>query len=170
MSRDMEKIISTECGLEFAYDPDSNKSYFLAMVVPMRHGKSASLKFPFGISDQDLMAKVSQAIASGGAEHNPLTAELALRHIDLYERNIYYFLTLQHDPELRSFLSWLCEWYTRNFFASLAVLALESPDFESGLMQKQLAEGSGSGVSATLGSLLSKISSVANHSLQGRRR
>ncbi|MDR2689558.1 MAG: hypothetical protein LBB76_07340 [Azoarcus sp.] len=153
----MEKIISTEKGLDFIYRPEFNRSFFGVSVVSLGSSKRKTLKFPLGISETEINAKLNQAVAPGVKNVVPLSVNIILEHCNLYQKNIYYLYTLLHDPNMHSFINWLQEWYTRNFLASLTALAMESPAFEAGSLQEQLGRASCDGIAFTVGEVLNQI-------------
>jgi hypothetical protein len=153
----MEKIISPEKSLEFAYSPEFNKSFFEVFVVSLGSSKRRTLKFPLGISESEINAKLDQAVAPGATNVVPLSVNIVLEHCNLYQKNIYYLYTLLHDPGMHSFVGWLQEWYTRNFLASLTALAMESPAFAAGSLQERLKQTPCDGIAFTVGQMLNKI-------------
>jgi hypothetical protein len=160
----MEKIISVEKGLEFICSPEFDKSFFEVLVVSLGSSKRKTLKFPFGISEPEINAKLSQAVAPSAANVAPLSADIALEHCGLYKKNIYCLYTLLHDNGIRSFVAWLQEWYIRNFLASLIVLAAESPAFAVGSQQEQPEQTPGGGIVFTVARMLSRIGALADNS------
>ncbi|MEY4561005.1 MAG: hypothetical protein RLZZ618_282 [Pseudomonadota bacterium] len=163
----MMKIIRADRGIEFAYSPEFNKAFFEVWVVSFGSAKRKSLKIPLGITESALNAKLDAATASGAAKAALLSPIHAPQHCRLYERNSYYLSTLLHDASMHSFISWLQEWYIRNFTASLVALALESPAFADGSLQAALQQASDSAVAGTVGEMLVQIDAAVNKPLHG---